>query len=234
MKEKQEPQFGQLAGKVFNDGPYQYRIYIKTGSLGDDEIVAVSLFIENIPPYVGVDLYMYAMGHIVELAGTAIDNSEWMINKVIMEEYEHLGEISSMIMGADKVKDFGLQPLSTLMSKIKINLNKKMDLEEVNKKIQIRLAKMTKLIKYMQKNITTISNVPISITYKASGAARRHHETLSPGITVKLTVAYDSDKAKTLIGPNDIRLQIEQMLKDYSPIEWHPYDTITVDANKVN
>jgi hypothetical protein len=234
MKEKQEPQFGQLAGKVFKDGPYEYRIYIKTGSLGDDEIVAVSLFIENIPPYVGVDLYMYAMGHIVELAGTAIDNSEWMINKVIMEEYEHLGEISSMIMGADKVKDFGLQPLSSLMSKIKINLNKKMDLEEVNRKIQIRLAKMIKLIKYMQKNITTISNVPISITYKASGAARRHHETLAPGITVKITVAYDSDKAKILIGPNDIRLQIEQMLKDYSPIEWHPYDNITVDANKVN
>jgi hypothetical protein len=234
MKEKQEPQFGQLAGKVFNDGPYQYRIYIKTGSLGDDEIVAVSLFIENIPPYVGVDLYMYAMGHIVEVAGTAIDTSEWMINKVIMEEYEHLGEVSSMIMGADKVKDFGLQSLNTLMSKIKINLNKKMDLEEVNRKIQIRLAKMTKLIKYMQKNITTISNVPISITYQASGAARRHHETLSPGITVKVIVTYDSDKANVLIGSNDIRSHVYDILKDYSPIEWHPYDNITVDTNKVN
>ena len=234
MKEKQEPQFGQLAGKVFNDGPYQYRIYIKTGSLGDDNIVAVSLFIENIPPYVGVDLYMYAMGHIVEVAGTAIDNSEWMINKVIMEEYEHLGEISSMIMGADKVKDFGLQSLSSLMSKIKINLNKKMDLEEVNRKIQVRLNKMVKLIKYVQKNVTSVKDIPIQISYQANGAAKRHQETLAPGITVKVTVTYDSDKAKVLIGPNDIRLQIEQMLMDYSPIEWHPYDTITVDANKVN
>ena len=163
MEEKQEPDFGQLTGRVFKDGPYEYRIYIKTGSLGDDRIVAVSLFIENIPPHVGVDLYMYAMGHIVELAGTAIDTSEWMINKVIMEEYEHLGEISGMIMGADKVKDFGLQPLSTLMSKIKINLNKKMDLEEVNRKIQVRLNKMVKLIKYVQKNVTSVKDIPIQI-----------------------------------------------------------------------
>jgi hypothetical protein len=229
MKEKQEPDFSQLAGKVFNDGPYQYRIYIKTGSLGDDNIVAVSLFIENVPPYVGVDLYMYAMGHIVEVAGTAIDNSEWMINKVIMEEYEHLGEISSMIMGADKVKDFGLQPLNTLMSKIKINLNKKMDLEEVNRKIQIRLTKMVKLIKYVQKNVTSVKDIPIQISYQANGAAKRHNENLAPGITVKVTVAYDRNNEKVKeLRQDDIRTHVYDILKDYSPIEWHPYDNITI------
>jgi hypothetical protein len=230
MKEKQEPDFGQLAGVVYKDGPYQYRIYIKTGSLGDDNIVAVSLFIENIPPYVGVDLYMYAMGHIVEVAGTAIDDSEWMINKVIMEEYEHLGEISSMIMGADKVKDFGLQSLNTLMNKIKINLNKKMDLEEVNKKIQVRLNKMVKLIKYIQKNVTSIDGVPISITYQANGTAKRHQETLAPGITFKVRVTYDGKDPKTPT-PNDMRRSVEDMLRDYSPIEWQPYDNIAVDIS---
>ena len=235
MKENQEPQLNQLAGVVFNDGPYEYRIYLKTGSLGDEDIVAVSLFIENIPPYVGVDLYMYAMGHIVEVAGHHIDGSDWMINKVILEEYENLGEISSMIMGADKVKDFGLQSLSTLMSKIKINLNKKLDLEEVNRKIQVRLAKMVKLIKYMQKNITSIDNVPISLSYKANGAARRHNETLAPGIVVDVAVAYDQNEdANNAVAHKDIRNQIEHMIKEYSPINFHPYDNITVSARPAN
>lgn len=235
MKENQEPQLNQLAGKVFKDGPYEYRIYLKTGSLGDEDIVAVSLFIENIPPYVGVDLYMYAMGHIVEVAGHHIDGSEWMINKVILEEYENLGEISSMIMGADKVKDFGLQSLSTLMSKIKINLNKKLDLEEVNRKIQVRLAKMVKLIKYMQKNITSIDNVPISLSFKANGAARRHNETLAPGIVVNITVTYDENEdTNKLVAHKDIRNQIEHMIKEYSPINFHPYDNITVNARPAN
>jgi hypothetical protein len=230
MEEKQEPDFGQLTGRVFKDGPYEYRIYIKTGSLGDDRIVAVSLFIENVPPYVGVDLYMYAMGHIVEVAGTDIDNSEWMINKVILEQYEHLGEMSSAIMGSDKIKDFGLQPLNSLMNKIKINLNKKMDLEELNKKVQVRLAKMIKLVKYMQKNVTTINNVPISITYTANGAPKRYQETLAPGITVKVKVTYNktNDETTPQLESKDVRSQIEDMLKEYSPIEWHPYDTITV------
>ena len=235
MKENQEPQLNQLAGKVFKDGPYEYRIYLKTGSLGDEDIVAVSLFIENIPPYVGVDLYMYAMGHIVEVAGHHIDGSEWMINKVILEEYENLGEISSMIMGADKVKDFGLQSLSTLMNKIKINLNKKLDLEEVNRKIQVRLAKMVKLINYMRKNITSIDNVPISLSYKANGAARRHNETLAPGIVVDVVVMYDENEdTNKLVGHKDIRNQIEHMIKEYSPINFHPYDNITVSARPAN
>jgi hypothetical protein len=235
MKENQEPQLNKLAGVVFNDGPYEYRIYLKTGSLGDEDIVAVSLFIENIPPYVGVDLYMYAMGHIVEVAGHHIDGSEWMINKVILEEYENLGEISSMIMGADKVKDFGLQSLSTLMSKIKINLNKKLDLEEVNRKIQVRLAKMVKLIKYMQKNITSIDNVPISLSYKANGAARRHNETLAPGIVVDVAVTYDQNEdTNNPVAHKDIRNQIEHMIKEYSPINFHPYDNITVSARPAN
>lgn len=235
MKENQEPQLNKLAGVVFNDGPYEYRIYLKTGSLGDEDIVAVSLFIENIPPYVGVDLYMYAMGHIVEVAGHHIDGSEWMINKVILEEYENLGEISSMIMGADKVKDFGLQSLSSLMSKIKINLNKKLDLEEVNRKIQVRLTKMVKLIKYMQKNITSIDNVPISLSYKANGAARRHNETLAPGIVVDVAVTYDQNEdANNAVAHKDIRNQIEHMIKEYSPINFHPYDNITVSARPAN
>jgi hypothetical protein len=235
MKEKQEPDFGQLAGRVFKDGPYEYRIYIKSGSLGDDTIVAVSLFIENIPPYVGVDLYMYAMGHIVEVAGTAIDNSEWMINKVVMEEYENLGDMSSAIMGTDKVKDFGLQPLSSLMNKIKINLNKKMDLEELNRKVQVRLAKMIKLIKYMQKNVTSVKDIPIQISYQANGAPKRYQETLVPGITVKVKVTYDKtyDETKPQLETRDLRSQIEDMLKEYSPIEWHPYDTITVAIDPI-
>jgi hypothetical protein len=134
-----------------------------------------------------------------------------------------------MIMGADKVKDFGLQSLNTLMNKIKINLNKKMDLEEVNRKIQVRLNKMVKLIKYVQKNVTSVKDIPIQISYQANGAAKRHQETLAPGITVKVTVAYDKNNEKLKeLRQDDIRTHVYDILKDYSPIEWHPYDNITV------
>lgn len=226
--------FKKLAGVVYKDGPYEYRIYIKTGSLGDDNIVAVSLFIENIPPYVGVDLYMYAMGHIVEVAGTSIDNSDWMINKVIMEEYENLGEISTLILGNDKVRDFGLQSLSSLMNKIKINLNKKLDLEKVNSVIQIRLAKINKLISYMQKKYTSMEGFSIHINSTTSGTAKRYNDTIAPGITVQITVNVDTqdlDPNSARIKRNQIRDTIHDILKDHSPIDWHAYDYININTN---
>ena len=62
MREQNEPRkisitgktLAGLAGQVFKDGPYEYRIYVKTGELGDETIVSISVFIENTPPHVGV------------------------------------------------------------------------------------------------------------------------------------------------------------------------------------
>lgn len=217
-----------LAGQVFTEGPYEYRIYVKTGELGDDSIVSLSIFIENTPSHVGVDLYLMALEKVAQVAGDHIQNSDWMINKVILESYEGLGEMTSMIMG-NRSNVFGLQSFKDLLKKIKTNLNKKVDFEEVNNTIDIRKRKLTKVLEYMQRTLTKVNNTKLSLkSYSITGEAKRHNEdTLAPSIKIKMIVAL-TQKQNTLTNL-DVKEKIQTIMEDLSSIDLHSYDTVTID-----
>lgn len=222
-----------LAGQVFKDGPYEYRIYVKTGDLGDDTILSISIFIENSPPYLGVDLYLMALQHVAEVAGEHIDNSEWMINKVILEEHESLGEMTSMITG-QRGNIFGLQSYRSLEEKIKTNLNKKLDFQQVNDAISIRIKKLTKVLNYIQKKLTTLKNMSSKMTYTISGEAKRFNDDLlAPSIKAEINVELMETRGgetfiRSLTGA--LKEEVYNMIEDYSPIDIHSYDNISINV----
>jgi hypothetical protein len=207
---------------------------VKTGELGDDSIVSLSIFIENTPAHVGVDLYLMALEKIAQVAGDHIQNSDWMINKVILESYEGLGEMTSMIMG-QRSNVFGLQSFQSLLQKIKTNLNKKVDFEEVNSIIEVRKRKLTKVLNYMQKTLPTYKQ-PLNITYTISGEAKRHNEEiLAPSIKADIIVTMiekpkaSDHTARVII--EAIKDSIYEMIENLSPIDIHSYDNITIKVS---
>jgi hypothetical protein len=238
MKAKKQTMIGllneeinSLAGQVFTDGPYEYRIYVKTGELGDDSIVSLSIFIENTPAHVGVDLYLMALEKVAQVAGDHIQNSDWMINKVILESYEGLGEMTSMIMG-QRSNTFGLQSFQSLLQKIKTNLNKKIDFEEVNSTIEVRKRKLTKVLEYIQRNLTKVGNSPLSLrSYTITGEAKRHNEdTLAPSIKINIMVALNrKDHPESRETLDHIRDKIESMIEELSSIDLHSYDSVSIN-----
>lgn len=222
-----------LAGQVFKDGPYEYRIYVKTGDLGDETIVSISVFIENAPPSVGVDLYLMALQRVAEVAGEHVQNSEWMINKVILEQNESLGEMTSMITG-QRSNIFGLQSFQSLLDKIKTNLNKKIDFQQVNDTIAIRIKKLTKVLNYIQTKLPTLKNLSSKMTYTISGEAKRHNDDLlAPSIKAEINVELMETRGgetfiRSLTGA--LKEEVYNMIEDYSPIDIHSYDNISVNV----
>ena len=223
-----------LAGQVFKDGPYEYRIYVKTGELGDSSIVSISIFIENTPPHVGVDLYLMALKRVAEVAGDHIENSEWMINKVIIEQYEALGEMTPMVTG-QRSNIFGLQSYRSLEEKIRTNLTKSINFQQVNDIIDVRKRKLTKVLNYMQKTLPTTKQ-PLNITYTISGEVKRHNEEiLAPSIKADINVTMvekpkaSDHTARVII--EAIKDSIYEMIEDLSPIDIHSYDNITIKVS---
>ena len=224
-----------LAGQVFKDGPYEYRIYVKTGELGDETIVSISIFIENTPSHVGVDLYLMALNRVAEVAGDHIEKSEWMINKVIIEQYEALGEMTPMITG-QRSNIFGLQSYRSLEEKIRANLSKSINFQEVNDIIDIRKRKLTKVLNYMQKTLPTANKQPLQITYTISGEAKRHNEEiLAPSIKADINVTMmEKPKASDHVARSIIEAvkdSVYEMIQDLLPIDIHSYDNITVKVS---
>lgn len=241
-------QLSTLAGKVFTDGPYQYRIYVRTGDLGDESIMAINIFIENEPPYVGVDLHMFAINRVAEVAGDHMEKSDWMINKVIMEEAEGLGELSSLITG-ERTTVFGIQSYQSLMTKIQNNIDKKIDFEKVFKTISSRKIKLFKTLDHMVDNITNINGTPISMKFSISGEPKRHADSmLAPSIKIYITFAAYKDS--TIWGINsrpnrdkeavklnyddlvEIKRQLKNTLENLSPVDLHSYDTLQIEQIK--
>jgi hypothetical protein len=222
----------QIAGKVFKDGPYEYRIYIKSGDLGGlGNINSISLFVENTPGHIGVDLIIYAMGHLIDIAGPELKNSkdEFMINKIYMEEYESLGE---MITAMGFSGEFGLQPFPQLNSVILRNKDKKIDLEGLNTSISTRANKLKKALDYMAGSyVSPIDGSPTKITYNISGKPTRSNNTLVPGLTINVNMQINNG-TNTITDyqtKNTIVSDFKEQLRDISPIQINSYDNFVVN-----
>ena len=236
MKEKTKPfllkeDLDELAGKVFTDGPYEYRIYVRTGSLGDDDIVSISIFVENTPDYVGGDLYMYALKHVAAVAGQDhIQTSDWMINKAILESHESLGEMTALIL-RDSRNILGLQSYPELYKKIQANLDKKIVFDDVKNMLQIRERKLTKVLEYMKSNVTKVEGVPVRLTYTISGEIKRHNDSiLAPRLNATISVDFKSNNNLERDQIKDVTEKVHEMMEDLSPIDIHSYDNIRVTS----
>lgn len=215
----------QIAGKVFNDGPYEYRIYMKSADLGT-VITSISIFIENTPDYVGIDLLIFAMGHIIDAGGEELKNteSEFMFNKVIMEDYESLGEMLSA-MGI--TSEFGVQSFQNLNKAILSNKDKKIDLSEINAKIQTRLSKIKKALIHTVKVFEHEQGVSTSLSKLEGQPRRTQNNKIVPAISANIIIRSGNTDW-------NVREQFRRVFLDYldryNPIELTNTDAIKIDV----
>jgi len=216
----------QIAGKVFKDGPYEYRIYMKSADLGT-VITSISIFIENTPDQVGVDLIMYALAHLIDVGGEELktSESEFMINKIIMEEYESLGE---MISAMGLSSEFGVQSFEDLNKRVLNNKDKKVDLAEINRKIKTRSAKLQKALEYAVRLFEKEYNLQASVSHPVSGRPKRTSgNTIFPGLDTSITIwTPENDYAVK----NDLRDKMKSIIDDVTPIEITQNDNIKIDV----
>jgi predicted RNA-binding protein Jag len=221
----------QVTGKIFEDGPYEYKIYIKSGDLGLGNINSISLFVENTPDHIGVDLIIYAMGRLIDVAGEELKSSEdeFMINSIYMEKYETLGE---MVTAMGFSTELGLQSFSQLNAAILKNRDKKIDLKNINDNITIRSNKLTKALSYIANNFTSpIDGINFNIVYEVSGKPVRAKNDISPGLNVVVNLTPDrkinpiTDYQKK----NLIISAFKDQLSDISPIQIQAYDRLAIN-----
>jgi hypothetical protein len=222
----------QIAGKLFKDGPYEYRIYIKSGDLGVGNINSISLFVENTPDHIGVDLIIYAMGQLIDIAGDDLKNSqdEFMINKIIMEEYETLGE---MLTAMKFTTEFGLQSFTQLNAALLNHKDKKIDLKEINDKINVRANKLKKALDYISKTfVPSKEDIKTTITYKVSGKPLRFKNEITPGLNVDITINTNK-RIEDYHEKNSMVDDFKDQLTHISPIQFHSYDKFNVSVTYI-
>jgi hypothetical protein len=216
----------EVTGKLFKDGPYEYMIYIKSGDLGVGVINSISIVIENIPDYVGIDVLLYAMSHVIDAGGEELKNSqdEFMINKIVMEQYESLGE---MITAMGLSTEFGLQSFTNLNNTILTHKDKKIDLKNINEKVSTRTNKLTKAMEYIANTFTSpIDGVETKISYKISGKPGRSYNTIIPAL--RLDVKINTDKGVSINQKDEISKAFKDQLQEISPIQIHSYDILVI------
>ena len=211
-----------IAGQTFKEGPYEYRIYVKTGDIGDDSIISISIFLENIPDVVGMDLVQLAMRHVSELTpADMIASTQFMINKIVMEEYESIGEISRALVAGVTL---GLQPLNSLIQVIEKNLDKKIDFQEINRVIGIRAKKADKTISFLAHHLKEVNGTKIIITGKTTGTPKKDRDgKILPAISVNLEVMASGSKNSW-----DMNNKIKEAFAHVCPMDLDNTDNISI------
>lgn len=223
-----------IAGKTFKEDSYEYRIYVKTGDIGDDYIISISVFLENIPDIIGMDLIQKAVAHVSALTPEELkNNAQFMVNKVVMEEYESLGEISRSLL---KGISLGLQPLDSLIHVIERNLDNKIDFHEINQRITSRKLKLQKSVDYLQRLLPALNEKfkeyqVKKINATINGAPTKSSEgMIRPGINIRLVMDYTSDNNFRLWDAKDA---FKGLFLHYSLIDLYSYDKLDIDFNKI-
>jgi hypothetical protein len=219
----------QITGKLFKDGPYEYQIYIKSGDLGLGAINSISIFVDNIPDHVGVDLIIYAMGRMIDVAGEELKSSEdeFMINKIIVERYPSLGEI---VTAMGFTTELGLQSFTQLNATLLKNRNKKIDLKELKQKVSSRVTKLTKVMEYITNTFTSpIEGIETKVvSHNVAGILLKSNNTIVPALRLDVNITTD----KGIIGDkkNEIIKAFKDQLREISPIEIHSYDILAINV----
>jgi hypothetical protein len=216
----------QITGKLFKDGPYEYQIYIKSGDLGLGAINSISIFVENIPDHIGIDILLYAMGNLIDIAGEELKNSEdeFMINKIIIEGYPTLGD---MLSAMNFTTEFGVRSFTQLNNSIMTYKDKKIDLKDINQKSSSRINKLTKAMDYIANTFTSpIEGIETNLSYKISGKPTRLKNSITPAL--RLDVKITTDKGVSIDQKTEISKIFKDQLQEISPIQIQSYDILVI------
>ena len=234
IKQQLDQWYSNISGKIFQDGPYEYLIYINLGdSMVNEPALGINIVIKNIPGHIGGDLLVYTMGHIMEAGGDVVKNmnAEWLIGKIIIKEMDNLGDMHDHI--APTVNDF--LSFQELNKKILNNKDKKIDLFKIFEVANARISKLSKALDYLKESYKPSIEAfqPISIKYKIDKHIRFFNNTIVPGVSI-IIYLYHSGLLSTakIQQEQTIKDEIISLFKEITPIDINKYDALNVAFNR--
>lgn len=216
-------------GQTFNDGPYNYRIYIP--AIGESNTIYLSLIIEGEPTLVGGDLIMYMVNHLIQVEGFKTKLFE--IRNIVIEDYD-FGDITNMIFGPHGKGQ--LQTPNTireLYTFAKANQAKALDIQKIAQTLKARIIKSNKTISFLTGTeiLNPDTNVPVAkITGgNTTGVVRKDrysNEVIVPTIRIVLTMEFLVPPA--IMSSYQITHLAREVFAESCPIDLHRYDNFEI------
>lgn len=234
FKEQFKELYASIASTTFKDGPYEYGIKLVVGNIIHDElIIGMNIHVHNFPDYIGSDLLVYALGHLVDTKSEVLKNPnlKWALAKVKMSALSNIKDLSHSIF-PEEVSDF--LTLDEFSKVILGHKDKKIDLNKIKETIQTRTAKLTKALDYLKDSYQVSEEEikkyePFAITYDLSNNIKMHNSMMVPGINVTINFFHSAPFYNLdYRTQNTIKKDILDTLSDISPIDFYPYDNVVV------
>lgn len=145
LEEAGELLIQQTKGKIFEDGPYQYRIVVKP----TDVINGLILTVTNEPDHIGPDLITYALTRLEVILRNLKekDQLEFYILKIWMDSYGHGVDFNQHLAKGDHDAEFTFRDKDATAQ-----YYKNFDFAEANRRREINRKKLDKLINHFNKH----------------------------------------------------------------------------------
>jgi hypothetical protein len=236
IKEQFKELYSSIASTTFKDGPYEYDIRLVLGSLTEDnDLIGLNIHVHNFPDYVGSDLLVYTLGHLVDTKSEILKNPDisWILAKVTMDSLTNVKDISNSIFPSIQVDDF--LPFNQFSKTILDHKDEKIDLNKIKETIQSRITKLTKALEHL-KNTYQVEKEelkkfePFNMTYDITSNIRLVRDNMVPGLKVVIKFKPSSHLFHTI----SYRLQAElkkdilETLGEISPIDFNAYDEVSI------
>ena len=243
----------EMAGKVFKENNYEFRVFLRKGSLGDAGAYSLSIFLENEPDIIAPDLILLAIRAVLrandqmENKTKNLQSAEVIINKISMEDNEPMGNLLDMM----KLRPvLHLQPFAEVIDNIekiyKTNSiqNHSVDFTHANHIASIRKQKVEKALAYMNKTTKEVvfqdidgvnKMIPMELVWSVTPIVKKtnmggnNNYELSPSLDI--TINCKSPNIKNIQGSRIGTLlssQIRATFMELTPIEFHSYDRLTI------
>ena len=239
VKEQFKELYALMSRSSFKDGPYEYGIKLVVGNIIHDElIIGMNIHVHNFPDYIGSDLLVYALGHLVDTNSELLKNPDvkWALAKVTMSTLSNIKDLSQSIF-PEEVSDF--LTLDEFSKVILGHKDKKIDLNKIKETIQVRTNKLTKALDYLKDSyeITDedlLKYAPFDISYDVTSNIKMKDGNMVPGIDLKITFFHSAPFYNLdYRTQNTIKKDILDTLSDISPIDFYPYDNILVKFESI-
>ena len=149
LEEAGELLIQQTKGKIFEDGPYQYRIVVKP----TDVINGLILTVTNEPDHIGPDLITYALTRLEVILRNLKekDQLEFYILKIWMDSYGHGVDFNQHLAKDDTEAEFTFRDKDTTAQ-----YYKNFDFAEANRRREINRRKLNTLINHFNQNYSEV------------------------------------------------------------------------------
>lgn len=215
-------------GQEYTDGPYTYRIAAYMGESGS---CSITIIVEGESTVIKGDLLIYAVARIIDKDGQDDFNSariEFNLHKIMLEEYEHLGDIAPTLYGyAHPYLLDRYQTLTQLYQFASEHKEAVFNLTDIAEKVKRRAAKTNKTISFLKGEPIDAEGMGqfTIVGGNTTGEVIKTRDGIVPAIRITLQVTGEDLGGMHTYHVNSA---IAKYFKNASAIELFDYDQFTI------